>query len=171
MARRKRTTAVFPGTFDPITSGHLDVIARGAALFDELIVAVGDNPRKGACLSAARRAAMVHRATAGLNNVRVATYRGLTVDFARRAGARAILRGLRDAADLAGETQMALTNRHVSGIETLFVLPGPDRAYISSTLVRQIAAGGGDVSGLVPPEVLGAVRAAYGPAGPRGRKK
>jgi len=147
--------AVFPGTFDPITLGHVDVIARGAGLFDELIVGVGDNPEKRCLLALGERAEIVRQCTEALGNVRVESYRGLTVDFACRCGAEVILRGIRDAADLHMETAIANTNRQVSGIETVFILPSPECAFISSGLVRQIAQGGGDISSLVPPQVLG----------------
>ena len=146
--------AVFPGTFDPITLGHMDLIARGSKLYDELIVAVGENPEKSSLLKAADRAEVVRQCVQSLANVRVERYAGLTVDFARRCGAGVLLRGIRDAADLHVETGIANTNRTVSGIETVFVLPSPHCAFISSRLVRQIAQGGGDISGLVPPQVV-----------------
>ena len=146
--------AVFPGTFDPITLGHMDIIRRGARLYDELIVGVGDNPEKSSRLTAEERTEIVRRATADLGNVRAESYRDLTVDFARRCGAGVLIRGVRDASDLHVETAIAHTNRLVSGVETVFVLPSPECAFISSRLVRQIAQGGGDISNLVPPVVL-----------------
>ena len=154
MTRTKRTLAVFPGTFDPITNGHVDVIRRGAGLFDELVVAVGDNPEKASLLSAEQRVAVVREVVAGLGNVKVVSYSGLTVDLARRLGAAALLRGLRSAADLHFEAQVAYTNRQVTGIETVFVLASPEFALLSSRLIRQIASEGGDVSAMVPPPVL-----------------
>ena len=154
MSDHKTTLAVFPGTFDPLTRGHLDVIRRGAALFDQLVVGVGDNPEKRSFLPVARRAEIVRQVVSGLANVRVETYTGLTVDLARRLGAKVLLRGLRGSADLHFEFQVAQTNRQVSGVETVFILPAPELAFISSGLVRQIAGGGGDVSSLVPPEVV-----------------
>ena len=146
--------AVFPGTFDPITLGHLDLIRRSSRLYERLIVGVGENPEKSALLKAPERMEIVRQAVGELGNVRVESYAGLTVDFARRCGAGVLLRGIRDAADLHIEAAIAHTNRQVSGVETLFVLPAPQYAFISSRLVRQIAQAGGDVSGLVPPEVL-----------------
>jgi pantetheine-phosphate adenylyltransferase len=166
MCQNRTRLAVFPGTFDPVTNGHLDIIRRGAALFDQTIVALGENPAKAANgVPAALRAELVGKAVAGMGNVRVEIYSGLTIQFAARAGACAILRGLRGPADLTFESQVALTNRQVSGVETVFVLPAPRYWYISSTLVRQIAAGGGDVCELVPAEVLDDVRRLYGGKG------
>ena len=146
--------AVFPGTFDPITLGHLDLIRRSSRLYEQLIVGVGENPEKLSLLKASERMEIVHHAVGELGNVRVESYTGLTVDFARGCGAGVLLRGIRDAADLHVETAIAHTNRQVSGVETVFMLPAPQYAFISSRLVRQIAQAGGDVSGLVPPEVL-----------------
>ncbi len=156
----KPTRAMFPGTFDPATNGHMDLIRRGAALFDELVVAVGENPGKTPLLGAADRAAILADATAGLDNVRVQRYTGLTVAFAAEVGATVLLRGLRSAADMQHELPVAHTNRAVAGVETLFLLPSPEVAFISSGLIRQIAAGGGDVTDLVPPAAVPALRKA-----------
>jgi len=150
----ERRIAVFPGTFDPVTNGHIDIIRRGAALFDEIVVAVGENPAKSSRLGQQQRTEIVRQATASIPNVRVEPYTGLTVDAARRLGATVMLRGLRNASDLQHELQMAMTNRAAGGMETLFMMTSPDCAFIASSLVRQIAAGGGDVSAMVPPEVL-----------------
>ncbi|MBS3734698.1 MAG: pantetheine-phosphate adenylyltransferase [Phycisphaerae bacterium] len=150
--------ALYPGTFDPLTRGHLDIIARGAAVFETLIVALGDNPDKTALLSADERAAIITRSTGDWANVRVETYTGLTVDAARRVGAGVILRGLRGAGDFHAEFEAAETNRTVAGIETVVLISSADCAFISSSLVRQIAAGGGDVSSLVPPASEAALR-------------
>ena len=146
--------ALFPGTFDPAHLGHIDIVRRGAALFDELVVAIGDNPEKEAFLDIDTRAAILTEAVAGLAHVRVETYTGLTVTFAEKVGAGVILRGIRHISDLDFELRMAVTNRAVTGIETLFIMPSPVCAFISSSLIRQIASGGGDVSALVPEEVL-----------------
>jgi pantetheine-phosphate adenylyltransferase len=154
MAKNEKLRVVFPGSFDPLSNGHLDIIRRGAELFGELVVAVSDNPAKSPLLSAADRVRIVLAAVASLPNVSAQTYRGLTVDFVRKIGASAILRGIRDAADLQAELQMAMTNRAVAGVETLFLLTSPRYAFTSSTLIRQIAGMGGDVSNLVPDEVL-----------------
>ena len=146
--------AVFPGMFDPVTLGHVDVVRRGAALFDEIIVAVGQNPLKTALLTAAERLEILRDVLAGLPNVRVEEFEGLTVDYARRVGAAAILRGIRNSSDLQYELQIALTNRAVAGVETVFIMTSPEFAFTSSTLIKQIAAMGGDVSKLVPPAVV-----------------
>jgi len=156
MNEHETTLAVFPGTFDPITNGHVDVIERGAALFDELIVAVGSNPDKTPLLPVSVRTEIVRKVVAALDleNVRVESYAGLTVDFARRVAAKVLLRGVRDGLDLHFEAQVALTNRHMTGVETVFVLPTPEYAFISSSLIRQIVREGGDISSLVPPEIV-----------------
>jgi len=154
MSRQKTTVALLPGTFDPITNGHVDIIRRAADLFDELVVAVGDNPGKESLLSKPQRCQIVGEVVAGLANVRVESYSGLTAHFARQIGARVLLRGIRNSSDLRFEVQLAQTNRSVTGIETVFVLPAPEVAFISSTLIRQVAREGGDVASLVPPEVL-----------------
>jgi len=149
-----RQIAIFPGMFDPVTLGHVDVVRRGAALFDEIIVAVGQNPLKTALLTAAERLAILRDVLADLPNVRVEEFDGLTVDYARRVGAAAILRGIRNSSDLQYELQIALTNRAVAGVETVFIMTSPEFAFTSSTLIKQIAAMGGDVSKLVPPAVV-----------------
>ncbi|MCL2701049.1 MAG: pantetheine-phosphate adenylyltransferase [Phycisphaerae bacterium] len=149
-----RRIAVFPGMFDPVTLGHVDVIRRGAALFDEIVVGVGRNPLKTALLTTAQRLTILRDVLADLPNVRVEEFDGLTVDFARRLGAAAILRGIRDSSDLRYELQIALTNRAVTGVETVFIMTSPELAFTSSTLIKQIASMGGDVSKLVPPAVL-----------------
>jgi len=146
--------AVFPGTFDPITNGHLDVIRRGAKLFDQLVVAVGNNPEKTPLLDAETRVEIIKQATAGIEAVTVEMYSGLTVDFAASVSATAILRGIRDSADLHYEYGAALTNRVVAGVETVFVIPSTEHAFTSSSLIKQIVSMGGDVSAMVPPAVL-----------------
>jgi len=155
MSQTSSRIAVFPGTFDPITLGHLDLIRRGSRLYEQLIVGVGENPEKSSMLKAPQRVEIVRKTVGDLANVRVESYTGLTVDFASKCGAGTLLRGIRDAADLHVEAAIAHTNHQVSGIETAFLLPAPQYSFISSRLVRQIAQAGGDVSGLVPPEVLG----------------
>ncbi len=161
MAEHRRTIAVFPGTFDPITNGHVDVIRRGATLFDELIVAVGDNPEKTAILDAQERAEVIAQVVGDLPNVRVETFRGLTVDFARRVGASVMLRGIRNSSDLQFEYELALTNRAAAGVETVFIIPSVEHAFTSSSLIRQIASMGGDVSAMVPPQVLPHIEARF----------
>ncbi len=156
--------AVFPGSFDPITFGHLDVIARGRVLFDALIVAVGRNPSKDELFTAGERLEMTRVLTAelvarepNLAPVRVEAFDGLTVDFARREGATALLRGIRNLSDLQNEVQQALTNREVAGLETAFVVAGQSFAYTSSSLIKQLTAMGRDLKPLrnvVPPLVI-----------------
>jgi len=158
MADHMRRIAVFPGTFDPITNGHLDVIRRGSLLFDELIVAVGDNPEKAAMLDQDLRVRIAAEVVGGLDNVRVAKFAGLTVDFAREVGAAVLLRGIRNSSDLQFEFQVALTNRAVAEVETVFIMTSTEYAFISSGLIKEIARMGGDVSTLVPAQVLGHIR-------------
>jgi pantetheine-phosphate adenylyltransferase len=155
-ARVPRRVGVFPGQFDPITSGHLDVIRRGTALFDDLIVAVGINPDKQEMFTPDERLEMVRELVEGIPGVRVAKYAGLTVDFVRDAKATAILRGIRDVSDLRYEFQLALANRAVGDVETVFIMTGDQFALTSSSLIRQIVSLGGDVGQLRPilPEVV-----------------
>ena len=151
--------AAYPGTFDPITNGHLDVIARGRRLFDELVVGVGHNPEKRHLFTQQERVEIIRQLVAGQENVRVEPFRGLTVDFARQIGAAAILRGIRNSSDLQFEFQVALTNRVVAGIETIFIMTSVEYAFTSSSLIKQIACMGGDVSALVPAEVVERIKA------------
>ena len=143
--------AIFPGSFDPPTLGHLDIIHRAAAMFDVLIVALLENPSKHPTFSTAERVAMIRKAIRPLENVQVESFHGLLADYARTRQARVIVRGVRGGADLEYERQMADTNRHLNGsIDTIFLTPSPAVAHISSTLVRDIARLGGSVRGLVP---------------------
>jgi pantetheine-phosphate adenylyltransferase len=135
---------LFPGTFDPITNGHLDVIRRGQHLFDRLIVAIGNNPSKSELFSVDERLEMIEALVREQceEHVEVRRYQGLTVDFAREVKATAVLRGLRNVTDLNFEFQLALTNRAIADIETVFMMTGDAYAFASSTLIKQIAAGG-----------------------------
>ena len=144
--------------FDPITLGHLDIIRRGAALFDRLIVAVAENPDKRRSSPPTERLAMARRATKGIRGVIVDAFEGLTVEYVRGHGASVILRGLRQHADFEYEYQLALANRTISGVETVFVMADERTAYISSHLVREVARLGGDVSRFVPPGVAKALQ-------------
>ncbi len=142
MAHQPRI-GLFPGTFDPITNGHVDVIRRGKILFDKLIVAIGKNPAKSELFSVEERLDMITRILADCGpGVEVTTYTGLTVDYARAIGATAILRGLRNVTDLNFEFQLALTNRAVAEIETVFIMTGENYAFTSSSLIKQIASAG-----------------------------
>jgi len=161
MTEKRKCLALFPGSFDPITNGHLDVIQRGAILFDELVVAVGENPDKQALLNQDERVEIIREVVTGLPNVRVEKFRGLTVDFARKLEATAILRGIRNTADLHREFQIALTNRVVAGVETVFILTRSEYAFTSSSLIKQIARMGGDISKFVPPAVLQHIHSHY----------
>jgi pantetheine-phosphate adenylyltransferase len=152
--------AIFPGSFDPPTLGHLDVIRRAAALFDTLIVAILENTSKQPYFSVADRSAMLGKALGGVPNARVEAFGGLLADYARSREAGTIVRGIRGGGDLEYERQMAETNRHLNpDLDTVFFTPSPAVAHISSTLVREIAALGGSVRGLVPDAVLAAIDA------------
>jgi pantetheine-phosphate adenylyltransferase len=160
-ANKQKRRAVFPGQFDPITNGHLDVIRRGVDLFDELIVAVGINPEKREMFTLDDRIEMIRELLRDLPSVKVQKYTGLTVDFVREVQARAILRGIRDVSDLRYEFQLALANRAVGGIETVFIMTGDQFALTSSSLIRQIVSLGGDVKqlqGLLPDLVIKRLR-------------
>ncbi|MET1042910.1 MAG: pantetheine-phosphate adenylyltransferase [Microbacteriaceae bacterium] len=148
------TIAVVPGSFDPVTLGHLDVIGRAAGLFDELHVVVVHNPDKSALLPIAQRVNLLEQsiAAAGLpQNIVVTSWSvGLLVDYCTDVGASALVKGIRSQVDVTYETPMAIVNRDLAGVETIFMLPDPAHAHVSSSLVRQVAALGGDVSPYVP---------------------
>lgn len=150
--------AMYPGTFDPPTLGHLDVVRRAARIFDRLIVAVGDNPEKSCLFPLQERAAMMRREVGHLRNVEVKTFRGLIVDFAKAEKVSVILRGIRTVSDLEYEIQMAFTNRASAGVETVFMAPQPQHAFIHTRFIKQIAAGGGRVGGMVSPAVEAKLR-------------
>lgn len=145
--------AVFPGTFDPLTNGHLDVIDRGHRLFDRLIIAVGQNPDKSPLFTADERVEMIRQLVKPWPNVVVEAFAGLTVDYVRSRRAVAILRGIRSTIDLPHELQQAYTNRTLSGIETVFILTTEEHSLISSSMIKQVAGMGGDVSKMVPPVI------------------
>ena len=154
-------TAMYAGSFDPVTNGHVDVIARGARLFDRLVVAVGNNPAKRYLFPLDERVALV-RASLDADNVEVVPFEGLLVEFARRRGADVLLRGVRPVGDFELELRNGLANRDLSGVETLFLLTAPEHSFVSSSLVREIASNGGDVSRYVPRAVLAALPARLG---------
>lgn len=151
MSEQRR--AVCPGSYDPPTVGHLDVIARTAALFDEVYVAIMVNPRKQGLFDVDERVAMLNEITADLPTVRVEAFSGLVVDYCRDRGAEALVKGLRGATDYDYELPMAHMNRHLTGVETLFLPGAPGQVYVSSSLVKEVARGGGDVTPFVPASV------------------
>ena len=154
---------VCPGSYDPVTFGHLDVIDRAAALFDEVVVAILHNPDKGGTFTPDERVALTQRALGQRPNVTVQAYAGrLLVDVCREVGASAIVKGVRGGTDFGYELPMALMNRHLSGVETLFVPGDPRLEHVSSSLVKQVSAYGGDVTGLVPDVVRDALVARRG---------
>lgn len=157
MPTQSPKVGVFPGQFDPITLGHLDVIRRGVMLFDVLYVAVGINPEKREFFTQLERVELIRSLLADEPSVRVESYTGLTVDFVRKVGATSLLRGIRDASDLRYEFQLAQVNRAVGSVETVFIMTGDQYALTSSSLIRQIVSLGGDVrtlSSLLPEVVI-----------------
>ncbi|MHC4123818.1 MAG: pantetheine-phosphate adenylyltransferase [Planctomycetota bacterium] len=148
--QRKFTRAVFPGSFDPITNGHLDVIARGRKIFDELIIAVGRSPIKHPLFTPEERVEMITEIIKDTPRVLVEQFDGLMVEYAKSREANIILRGMRSLTDVQYEFKLAMTNRAVAGIETVFVMTSAEYGFTSSTLIREVASLGGDVSKLVP---------------------
>ena len=147
--------ALYPGTFDPPTNGHLDLIQRGARLFEHLTVGILNNPDKNPLFTVAERAEMLHDATKSIGNVSVATFDGLMVEFARQQGVEVVLRGIRAISDYEHEFQMALMNRRLAPeIETVFLQPAGRYSFVSSRMIKEVFSFGGDVSGLLPPNVL-----------------
>jgi len=152
--------AIYPGTFDPPTNGHVDLIQRGSKLFDHLTVAILMNPVKNPLFTVAERMEMLKEATKPLGNVSVAKFDGLMVEFARKVGATAVLRGIRAISDYEGEFQMALMNRRLAPeIETVFLQPAGRYSFVSSRMVKEVFSFGGDITGLVPTNVLKKLRA------------
>jgi pantetheine-phosphate adenylyltransferase len=160
--------AVCPGSFDPVTLGHLDVVARAARMFDEVVVAVGVNAGKTPLLSADQRVALFAESVAEEPRVRVVSMTGLLADLVREVGASAIVKGLRGGADFDAEQPMALMNRHLSGVDTVFVVGDPTLAHIASSMVRDVARHGGPIDDLVPAGVADAVRHALRSSAPAG---
>lgn len=145
--------ALCPGSFDPVTNGHLDVFARAAAQFDEVVVTVMINKNKQGMFSVDERIEMLREVTADLPNVRVESWYGLLVDFAREQGITAIVKGLRDATDFGYELQMAQMNHKLAGVDTFFIATNPTYSFLSSSLVKEVATFGGDVSDMLPPAI------------------
>jgi pantetheine-phosphate adenylyltransferase len=160
-----KNIAIYPGSFDPPTNGHLDLIERGSKIFDELVVAILRNPDKDPLFNVSERAAMLEALTGHYSNVRVDTFDGLTVDYAVRVGASSVLRGIRALSDYEYELQMALMNRKLRPeLETVFMMPAEKYSYLSSRLVREVAQLGGSVKGLVPELVEQNLRGKLDPA-------
>jgi pantetheine-phosphate adenylyltransferase len=152
--------ALYPGTFDPLTNGHVDLIQRGARIFDHLTVAILVNPVKNPLFTVDERVEMLEEVASTIGNVSVATFNGLMVDFARQQGATAVLRGIRAISDYEHEFQMALMNRRLAPeVETVFLQPAGRYSFVSSRMVKEVFSFGGDVTGLVPPHVLKRLRA------------
>jgi pantetheine-phosphate adenylyltransferase len=152
--------ALYPGTFDPPTNGHVDLIQRGSKLFDHLLVAVLVNPVKNPLFTVQERVEMLRDVTSGIRNVSVSTFNGLMVDFARQQGCSAVMRGIRAISDYEYEFQMALMNRRLAPeVETVFLQPAGRYSFVSSRMLKEVSSLGGDVTGLLPPAVLKRVRA------------
>jgi pantetheine-phosphate adenylyltransferase len=153
------TIAVYPGTFDPITNGHTDLVRRAAKLFDQVVLGVAANPSKAPCFTLEERVALARIALTRIDNVKVCGFAGLLVNFAREHGAKAVLRGLRAVSDFEFEFQMAGMNRKLDpNLESLFLTPAEEYAFLSSQLVREVALLGGDIAAFVNPAVAAALR-------------
>jgi pantetheine-phosphate adenylyltransferase len=154
--------ALYPGTFDPIHNGHVDIATRAATLFDELLIGIYDSPPKTLLMDTHQRIALAEQSLAHLPNVRVAAYRGLTVEFARDVGASVMVRGLRAISDFEFEFQMALTNKTLApDVEFVCLMTSLEYAYLSSTILKEVAMLGGDISGLAPACVQEALRSRF----------
>ena len=151
--------AVCPGSFDPVTLGHIDIFERASAQFDELVIAVLVNPNKQGMFSVDERIALIEESTAHLPNVRVESGQGLVVDFVKALGMTAIIKGLRTGTDFEYELQMAQMNKHIAGVDTFFVATTPQFSFVSSSLAKEVAMLGGDVSALLPGPVNVRLRA------------
>ncbi len=156
------TRVVCPGSFDPITNGHLDIVERASFLFDEVIVVVLVNENKSGLFPIERRLELIREATTEMENVSVDSYSGLLVDYCAQNDVQAIVKGLRAVSDFDYELQMAQMNGNLTGIDTVFIPTAPDYTFIASSLVKEVARHGGDVDGLVPKHVLAALDEAYG---------
>ncbi len=162
MAANRQRIAVYPGTFDPITNGHVDLVDRAAPLFERLVIGVAESPGKGPALPLAQRVKLAREAVARHPNVEVRGFDSLLAHFVSDVGAGVLLRGLRAVSDFEYEFQLASMNRHlIPDVETLFLTPAEQYGFISSSLVREVARLGGDVSGFVPPAVAAALQAEW----------
>ena len=146
--------AVFPGSFDPITIGHLDIVKRGIKIFDEIIIAVGDNTDKKYLFSKEKREEFVERTFSDYDKVKIESYNGLTVDFCKKNNVEFMIRGLRNPADFEFEKSIALTNREITGIETIFFLTSPENSFISSSIVRDLIRNKGDYKLFIPKGII-----------------
>ena len=156
---------LYPGSFDPVTLGHLDIIRRAAAIFDTVVVGVLHNPDKQGLFSVGQRVDMLERACAEIPNVKIIAWPGLLADLTRETGIRAVVRGVRNTADLDSESTMAHINGRLDpGLETLFLPASPERADVSASMVRQLASFGADISSFVPSQVLPDILAAFTPS-------
>ena len=169
MTKRSEQVALFPGSFDPFTNGHLDLARRGALLFDRVIVAVAHNPAKTSLFTPEERVELIRNSFKSVPNVSAMHFAGLVVDCAQQVGAQTLIRGLRAVSDFEFEFQMALMNRRLSPeLEIAFLMPSQEYTYLNSTLVKEVAKHGGRIRGLVPPGVEKALLAKYGRRPPRG---
>ena len=146
--------AVFPGSFDPITIGHLDIVKRGIKIFDEIIIAIGDNTDKKYLFSKEKRVEFVERTFSDYDKVKIESYTGLTVDFCKKNNIEFMIRGLRNPADFEFEKSIALTNREITGIETIFFLTSPENSFISSSIVRELIRNRGDYKLFIPKGII-----------------
>ncbi|MDD3012816.1 MAG: pantetheine-phosphate adenylyltransferase [Candidatus Gastranaerophilales bacterium] len=150
----KLTTAIYPGSFDPITNGHVDVLRRASKLFENIIIAVLENPSKTPSLPVNDRIKLIKDSISDLKNVNVDTFKGLTVDYARKKNAQVLIRGLRAVSDFEHEMQMAQMNKNLyPDLETIFLVPSVENSFLSSSLVKEVSAFGGDISQIVPESV------------------
>jgi pantetheine-phosphate adenylyltransferase len=157
-----RGSAVYPGSFDPVTNGHIDIVRRSLTIFDSVTVAVLENSSKSTLFTPAERVAMFEAATEGISGVSVVTFSGLLVDLLEQVGSTTILRGLRFLSDYEYELQMALMNQSLRpGVETIFMVANPERTFVSSSLVKEVARLGRDVSPFVPPNVVAALKGKF----------
>jgi len=158
-----KRTAIYPGTFDPVTNGHVDLIKRCLAIFDNVVVSVAPSAKKAPLFSVEERVLMLKEATAGFQGVEVAVFEGLLVDHVIRMGSNVVIRGLRAVSDFEYELQMALMNRRLSGqVETVFMMPSEEYSYLTSTVIKEVASHGGNVEGLVPPSVIPRLKLRFG---------